>query len=195
MTLDQLEALQIDFKWLEPLNDTFNKFEMNTSLRQAAFIGQCQHESENFKILEENLNYSANGLMCVWSSRFPNADVANQYANNPEKIANKVYGGRMGNTEDGDGWKYRGRGIIQLTGKENYERCGSSIGVDIVSNPDLLLIPRNACFSAGWYWRKHGLNFLSDTKNFELMTKRINGGILGLNNRIAFINKALELLS
>ena len=122
MTYDQLDALGIDHKWLAPLEETFAKYDLSTPLRQAAFIGQCQHESNNFKTLEENLHYSAHGLMATWPSRFPNADVANQFANNPEKIANKVYAGRMGNTEEGDGWAYHGRGLIQLTGRDNYSR-------------------------------------------------------------------------
>ena len=106
ITIEQLTALGIDEKWLEPLQTVFDKYDLSNPQRQASFIGQCQHESNNFKSLEENLHYSANGLMRTWPSRFPSADVAEQFANNPEKIANKVYAGRMGNTEEGDGWAY-----------------------------------------------------------------------------------------
>lgn len=191
----QLIALGIDGKWFEPLTNTFSKFEINTPKRQAAFIGQCGHESNNFRTLEENLHYSANALMRVWPSRFPDHDVAEKYANKPEKIANKVYAGRMGNTEDGDGWKYHGRGLIQLTGKDNYTRCGEALGIDLVNNPDLLLEPKFAAASAGWFWRKHGLNQLSDLGDWVAITKRINGGIHGIDDRVARTNKALAVLA
>ena len=128
LSSDKLIALGIDTKWLKVLEFTFSKYQINTPTRQAAFIGQCQHESNNFRTLEENLHYSADVLMRVWPSRFPNIDVANKYANDPEKIANKVYGGRadLGNIEDGDGWKFHGRGVIQLTGRSNYTVCGQA---------------------------------------------------------------------
>jgi len=194
MTLEQLQAIGIDAKWLEPLNNTFDKYQINTPKRQAAFIGQCGHESNNFRTLEENLHYSSNALMRVWPSRFPDNDVAEKYANNPEKIANKVYSGRMGNTEDGDGWKYHGRGLIQLTGKDNYKRCGDSMGVDLVNQPDLLLQTDYAALSAGWFWSKHGLNQLADLGDWVAITKRINGGIHGIDDRVARTNKALAVL-
>jgi putative chitinase len=190
----QLQALDIDSKWEIPLNQTFVKYDINNNKRQAAFIGQCAHESGNFKTLEENLHYKAESLMKVWPSRFPNLDTANKFANNPEKIANKVYSGRMGNTEDGDGWKYHGRGLIQLTGKENYERCGLAIGVDLLVDPALLLDPRYAALSAGWFWNKHGLNELADAQEHGIITKRINGGTLGLDDRIQKTTKALLVL-
>ena len=191
----QLIALGVDGKWFEPLDNTFSKFEINTPKRQAAFIGQCGHESNNFRTLEENLYYSANALMRVWPSRFPDHDVAEKYANKPEKIANKVYAGRMGNTEDGDGWKYHGRGLIQLTGKDNYSRCSETLGIDLVNNPDLLLEPEFAAASAGWFWRKHGLNQLADLGDWVAITKRINGGIHGIDDRVARTNKALAVLA
>jgi|LakMenEpi03Aug12_release.lakeMendotaPanAssembly.Ray.scaffolds.fasta_scaffold230732_2 putative chitinase len=196
MLESQLLALGIDGKWLEPLKETFEKYGIDTAKRQAAFIGQCMHESGGFKLLEENLNYSAKALMATWPSRFPTEEMANQYARNPEKIANKVYGGRMGNgtEETGEGWKYRGRGIKQLTGKENYDRCGSGLGVDLVGNPDLLLEPKYAALSAGWFWNKHNLNDLADKADIETMTKRINGGLLGLDARKAAIQKAESVL-
>jgi putative chitinase len=134
--------------------------------------------------------------MATWPSRFPTEEMANQYARNPEKIANKVYGGRMGNgtEETGEGWKYRGRGIKQLTGKENYDRCGSGLGVDLVSDPDKLLDPKYATLSAGWFWNKHNLNDLADKSDVETMTKRINGGLLGLDARKVAIAKAESIL-
>jgi putative chitinase len=196
MTNDQLSALGIDTKWLKPLEDTFAKYDINTPQRQAAFIGQCAHESNNFKTLEENLNYSAAALMRTWPSRFNTIIVADAYANKPEKIANKVYGGRMGNgdEESGDGWKYHGRGLIQLTGKENYEHCGSGIGVDLLGNPNLLVTPEYAALSAGWFWNRKGLNSLADKQDYVTMTQRINGGTLGLDDRKAKIAKALSVL-
>jgi len=194
MNEQQLKELGIDEKWLDPLNQTFIKYNISTTQRQAAFIGQCQHESNNFRTLEENLHYSADGLMRTWPSRFPSADVAEQYANNPEKIANKVYAGRMGNTEEGDGWKFHGRGLIQLTGRENYDNCGKGIGAVLADKPQLLVEPYYACMSAGWFWNKKGLNDLADKRDYPEMTKRINGGLLGLADRIAKIDKAKEIL-
>jgi len=196
MLESQLLALGIDGKWLEPLKETFEKYNIDTAKRQAAFIGQCMHESGGFKLLEENLNYSAKALMATWPSRFPTEEMANQYARNPEKIANKVYGGRMGNADEssGEGWKYRGRGIKQLTGKENYQRCSEALGVDLVSDPDKLLDPKYAALSAGWFWNKHNLNDLADKSDVETMTKRINGGLLGLDARKVAIAKAESIL-
>jgi len=194
MTYDQLDALGIDHKWLAPLEETFVKYDISTPQRQASFIGQCAHESGNFKTLQENLNYSAEGLMKTWPSRFPTKEVADQYARQPAKIAGKVYNGRLGNTSEEEAAKYLGRGLIQLTGKENYEHCGSSIGVDLLSNPDLLTDPKYAALSAGWFWNKKGLNSLADAQDIETMTKRINGGLIGLDDRKAKIAKALSVL-
>jgi len=189
-----LVTLGIDLKWEEPLQAAFDKYEINTPKRQAAFIGQCAHESGNFKTLQENLNYSAEGLMKTWPSRFPTLEYASQYARQPAKIAGKVYNGRLGNTSEEEAAKYLGRGLIQLTGKENYERCGLAIGVDLLSNPDLLLDPRYAAMSAGWFWNKKGLNELADSQEHGQITKRINGGFIGLDDRIAKTTKALAAL-
>jgi putative chitinase len=194
MTNEQLAQLGIDSKWLKPLEDTFAKYAISTPKRQAAFIGQCAHESGNFKVLQENLNYSAEGLMKTWPSRFPTKEIANQYARQPAKIAGKVYNGRLGNTSEEEAAKYLGRGLIQLTGKENYANCGSGIGVDLLSNPDLLSTPEYAALSAGWFWNKKGLNSLADSEDIETMTKRINGGLIGLDDRKAKIAKAVSIL-
>jgi putative chitinase len=195
MTYDQLDALGIDHKWLAPLEETFAKYDISTPERQAAFIGQCAHESGNFKILQENLNYSAEGLMKTWPSRFPNKEIADQYARQPAKIAGKVYNGRMGNTSEEEAAKYLGRGLIQLTGKENYDHCGLGIGVDLLADPALLLDPRYAALSAGWFWNKKGLNALADAGDAVTITKRINGGALGLDDRLAKTDKALRVLA
>jgi putative chitinase len=194
MTYDQLDKLGIDHKWLGPLEEAFAKYNITTPICQAAFIGQCAHESANFKVLQENLNYSAEGLMKTWPSRFPTKEVADQYARQPAKIAGKVYNGRLGNTSEEEAAKYLGRGLIQLTGKENYEHCGSGIGADLLTDPTLLLDPRYACLSAAWFWNKKGLNALADAKDYETMTKRINGGLIGLDDRKAKIAKAISVL-
>jgi putative chitinase len=194
MTYDQLDALGIDHKWLAPLEETFVKYDISTPQRQAAFIGQCAHESGNFKTLQENLNYSAEGLMKTWPSRFPTKEFADQYARQPAKIAGKVYNGRLGNTSEEEAAQYLGRGLIQLTGKENYANCGTALGIDLVGDPALLIEPKYAVLSAGWFWNKKGLNSLADASDIETMTKRINGGLIGLDDRKAKIAKALSIL-
>jgi putative chitinase len=194
MTYDQLDVLGIDHKWLAPLEETFVKYDISTPQRQACFIGQCAHESGNFKTLQENLNYSAEGLMKTWPSRFATKEIADQYARQPAKIAGKVYNGRLGNTSEEEAAKYLGRGLIQLTGKENYEHCGLGIGADLLADPALLLDPRYAALSAGWFWNKKGLNSLADSQDLETMTKRINGGLIGLDDRKTKIAKALSVL-
>jgi putative chitinase len=194
MTYDQLDSLGIDRKWLGPLEETFAKYDIATPQRQAAFIGQCAHESANFKVLQENLNYSAEGLMKTWPSRFPTLEYAAQYAKNPAKIAGKVYNGRLGNTSEEEAAKYLGRGLIQLTGKENYANCGTALGIDLIGNSTLLTEPKYAALSAGWFWNKKGLNSLADANDVETMTKRINGGLHGIDDRKAKIAKALSVL-
>ena len=197
ITNEQLKALGLDPKWLDPLNETFDKYQINTPQRQACFLGQTLHESGNFNFTRENLNYSAKALMATWPSRFPSLDIATQYERQPEKIAGKVYLGRMGNESAEDAAKFIGRGLIQCTGKENYTHCGEALGVDLVAQPHLLEEPRYAVLSAGWFWNKKGLNALADegTKDsFEVMTKRINGGLLGLDDRKAKMNEALKAL-
>ena len=195
MTNDQLDKLGLDHKWLDPLNETFAKYDISTPKRQACFIGQCMHESGGFKILQENLNYSATALMRTWPSRFPDLETADKYAHNPQMIASKVYLGRMGNVTPEDAGKYIGRGLIQLTGKENYANCGVGIGVDLLGHPDWLATPKYAALSAGWFFNKKSINQLSDVMDIETMTKRINGGTIGLDDRKAKINMALNALS
>jgi putative chitinase len=191
----QLLALGIEGKWFEPLQETFEKYQINTPKRQACFIGQCMHESGGFKFLRENLNYSAKALMATWPSRFPDADTAEKFARQPEKIAGKVYNGRMGNTSPEEAAAFIGRGLIQLTGKDNYRAFGEAIGEDLVANPQLVEEPRYAALSAGWFWNKRGLNALADVMDVETMSKRINGGTIGMADRIAKINKVLDVLT
>ena len=192
-----LAKLKISIDWVEPLQEVFHRYEINTPERQAAFIGQCAHESMNFTKLEENLNYSAEALMKTWPRRFPTMEVAQQYARNPEKIANKVYGGRMGNgtEETGDGWLYHGRGLIQLTGKDNYTLAGDALNMDFLHSPDYVLVPKYAALTAGWYWNKRQLNKEADAKDYTGMTKKINGGTIGLDDRIAHIKHAQEVMT
>jgi putative chitinase len=192
-----LAKLKISVDWVEPLEEVFHRYEINTPERQAAFIGQCAHESMNFTRLEENMNYSAEGLMKTWPSRFPTLEAAKPYHRNPEKIANKVYAGRMGNgpEETGEGWLYHGRGLIQLTGKDNYTLAGDALNMDFIHSPDYVLVPKYAALTAGWYWNKRGLNKEADAKDFTGMTKKINGGTIGLDDRIAHIQHAQEALT
>lgn len=194
---EQLKQLHIGEQWVDALNETFQRFNILTPIQQASFIGQCGHECGNFRILEENLNYRAETLMKLWKSRFPTIEIANEYAKNPKKIANKVYASRMGNRDEssGDGFRFRGRGCIQLTGHANYFHAGQACGEDFVMNPDLVATPKYAAMTAGWFWDTHKLNKFADIRDFTMMTKKINGGTIGLNDRIKHINHALEVLN
>lgn len=193
---EQLKQLHIDSKWVAPLNETFERFGILTPRQQAAFIGQCGHECGNFRILEENLNYRAETLMRIWPKRFPTMEIANQYAKQPKKIANMVYANRMGNRDEasGDGYRFRGRGCIQLTGSANYFHAGKALGVDFIMEPDLVATPQYAALTAGFFWHTQKLNALADTGNNLAITKKINGGTIGLNDRILHTNQALALL-
>jgi putative chitinase len=183
-------------KFYGPMCDAMEEFEINTNKRIAAFLAQCAHESGNFRALHENLNYKAEGLMKIFYKYFPDEDTANDYAHNPEKIANRVYANRMGNGDEdsGDGFRYCGRGLIQLTGKTNYESCGAELQVDLDSNPQYLESPEGACRSAAWFWWSRDLNELADTGDIKAITKRVNGGFIGLEDRIAHYETALEAL-
>jgi putative chitinase len=192
---DQLKQLHIGPEWVDALNATFQKFDIATPLRQAAFIGQCGHECGNFRILEENLNYRAEALQKLWPKRF-DAAKAQACARNPKLIANTVYSNRMGNRDEasGDGHRFRGRGCIQLTGSANYFHAGQALGVDFIMEPDLVATPMYAALTAGWFWNTHRLNQYADSMDYLTMTKRINGGTIGLQDRIKHINHALEVL-
>jgi putative chitinase len=197
VTSEHLKKMHIDPVWVDALNETFQRFDISTPVRQASFIGQCGHECANFKVLEENLNYRAETLMKLWKSRFPTIEIANEYARNPKKIANKVYSSRMGNRDEasGDGYRFRGRGCIQLTGHANYFHAGQACGEDFVMQPDLVATPKYAAMTAGWFWNTHKINQFADRQDFTLMTKKINGGTIGLNDRIKHINHALDILN
>jgi putative chitinase len=196
LTAEQLAKLHIGPQWVDALNETFQRFEINTVSQQAAFIGQCSHECGNFRVLEENLNYRAETLMKLWKSRFPTLEIANQYAKQPQKIANKVYANRMGNRDEssGDGYRFRGRGCIQTTGHANYYHAGQALGVDLVMKPELVATPQYAALTAGFFWATHGLNPLAEQGSHELITKRINGGLIGLEDRIKHTREAFAVL-
>ena len=174
------------------------KFQINTPLRLAHFLAQCGHESGNFRAVQENLNYSADGLKRIFPKYFP-GNLAESYARNPEKIASKVYGGRMGNGDETtkEGFKFRGRGYIQLTGKANYTAFAKSIGEDTVANPDLVAT-KYPLASAAWFFSKNGLNAIADkgaeSATVTAVTKRVNGGTLGLADRIKHFNEYYHLL-
>ena len=180
--------------WADPLNDACALYQINTKLRLAAFLAQIGHESGRLSRVVENLSYSAAALQRTWPRLF-DAKLAAEYAHQPERIANVAYNARMGNTAPGDGWKYRGRGLIQITGKTNYRDCGVVLGLDLLSNPSLLEIPTNAAMSAGWFWSMNGLNALADAGQFETLTRRINGGLNGLADRKDLLARATRLLA
>jgi putative chitinase len=180
--------------------DTAAKFQINTPLRLAHFLAQCGHESGGFKTTSENLNYSAKGLMGIFKKYFPTEALANAYQRNPQKIANKVYANRMANGDEasGDGFKFRGRGYIQLTGKDNYTQFGKAIGENIVANPDVVS-GKYALLSAAWFWSNNGLNKLADGGSTDAVvtsiTKRVNGGTIGLADRIKHFKEYYHLLA
>jgi putative chitinase len=193
---EQLAKLHIGAQWVDALNETFERFGIDTPKKQAAFIGQCGHECGNFKVLEENLNYRAETLCKLWPKRFPSLEFAKQYERQPRKIANSVYSNRMGNRDEasGDGFRFRGRGCIQLTGHSSYYHAGKALGVDFVMEPDLVAQPKYAALTAGWFWSTHGCNELAQAAEWVKLTKKINGGTIGLEDRIKHINHALEVL-
>ncbi len=184
--------------WFPLLSQFLPQFDITTKLRVAAFLAQTMVESQNYKILEENLNYSAAGLVKTFPKEFINISIANNYAHNPEKIANKIYANKYGNKneESGDGWKFRGRGIIQITFQSNYQQFSKKIFNDnrAVDNPDLLLNQEVAIQSALWFWSEHNLNKLADNKDFSTITKKINGGLIDETSRLSNYNKCLLIL-
>jgi putative chitinase len=174
-------------------------FKIDTALRLSHFLAQCGHESAGFKAVQENLNYGAKGLLGIFKKYFPTEPKALQYERKPEKIANLVYGGRMGNGDEasGDGYKFRGRGYIQLTGKNNYAAFGKAINEDITANPDLVAT-KYPLLSAAWFWSSNGLNTLADKGADDVsvtaITKRVNGGTIGLPDRIKHFKEYYALL-
>ena len=184
---------------LAQIPDTAAKFEINTPLRLAHFLAQCGHESGGFKLVQENLNYGAKGLLGIFKKYFPTETKALQYERKPEKIANLVYGGRMGNGPEtsGDGYKYRGRGYIQLTGKDNYTAFGKAINEDVAATPDVVAT-KYPLLSAAWFFNKNGLHKIADKGATDAVvtevTKRVNGGTIGLADRIKHFKEYYNLL-
>jgi len=183
--------------WFEALEKHLPAFEIVTPSRVAGFVAQCQHESADFTVLTENLNYSADALNKLFPKYFINAGRdAQEYHRQPEKIANVIYASRMGNgdTASGDGWRFRGRGILQITGRSNYTQCSRDLFQDdtLVDNPDYLTDPEYAILSACWFWHKNNLNQFCDSGDVVTLSKRINGGTIGLDDRIKHWNICLE---
>ena len=202
LTKDQLKQLlpknpYID-QWYNALSQLLPDYEINTPQRIAAFMAQCAHESGEFTALKENLNYRAVTLRKIFPKYFPTDEIANQYANLPNKqeaIANKVYANRMGNGDEasGDGFRYCGRGLIQLTGKDNYSWFAASIGIKPDEASEYLQTFEGAAQSACWFWENNNLNAFADAGDILGMTKRINGGTIGLDDRVAHYKHALQI--
>lgn len=194
----QLEAICgiTDPAFLNNLNFNLNKYSINTPLRISHFLAQVMHESGDFKVTKENLNYSKEGLMKVFKKYFPTEEIALKYAHNPEAIANYVYANRNGNGNEasGDGYKYCGRGYIQLTGKSNYMAFKLTISEDIINSPALVGNTILAMTSACWFWNTHKLNKLADINSIEGVTRTINGGVNGQVDRIAKFKKIYSIL-
>jgi putative chitinase len=185
--------------WIGPLEQAMVRWEITTRPRIAAFLAQAAHESAELLHLEELLNYSADALMRTWPNRFTPA-LAQEYARKPDAIANYVYANRLGNGDkaSGDGWNYRGRGIFQLTGRANYRDCSIAIAGDadtLLTNPEFLADPDFACQSAGWFWHSRGLSELAERGGFEEITRKINGGVIGLPERLKYWNRAIAMLT
>lgn len=200
ISLNQLKQILPDNpsvdNWHVALTQILPDYEINTPQRIAAFLAQCAHESGGFKVLKENLNYKAASLQRVFPKYFPSAELAEQYAHNQPAIANRVYANRMGNGDEasGDGYRYCGRGLIQLTGHDNYQAFAESLEGDITDVPEYLGTFEGAVQSACWFWEANNLNVLADAQDILALTKRINGGTIGLDDRIKHYNHALEVL-
>jgi putative chitinase len=200
-------------KWADAVANACAEFGIDTPQRIAGFLSQCAHESGGFERLQENLNYSADGMAGIWPKRFAvlgpdkkpvkkdGKNQPNKFAlalhRKPEMIANVVYSSRMGNgpTESGEGWLYRGRGLKQLTGKDNHRACSAGLGVDLVASPDLLLEPVYAARSAAWFWATNKCNVFADAGDVEGLTKKINGGLIGIDDRKKRYASAMSSLS
>ena len=183
--------------FVEPLNTVAEYYEMFENPRRVAgFLAQIAHESGGFNAVVENLNYSAKGLMGTFKKYFPTEDLAKQYERKPEKIANRVYSNRMknGDEQSGDGYKFRGRGLIQLTGRDNYTKFANDLGMNLEDTIAYLETPNGAVASAGWFWDNNKLNQYCDKDDFVTLTKRINGGTIGLEDRKHHYEIAMEYL-
>jgi len=182
--------------WYEALNQLLPDYEINTPHRIAAFVAQCAHESGGFRFIKENLNYKAESLRKVFPKYFPTDELARAYAKRPEQIANRVYASRMGNGDEasGDGWRYCGRGLIQLTGKDNYTFFAGSLGIPVEEAAEYLATFEGAAQSACFFWEQNNLNRFADANDIKGLTRAINGGQIGLEDRIKHTNHALHVM-
>ena len=199
LTRDQLKQMvknpHIDH-WYGVLEQLLDDYDINTPLRVAHFIAQCAHESGNFVFIKENLNYKAASLRKTFGKYFPTDELAAQYANRPERIANRVYASRMGNGDEasGDGYRYCGRGLIQLTGKDNYTFFAGSLGITVEEASEYLATFEGAAQSACWYWEQNNLNRFADANDVKGLTRAINGGQIGIIDREEHTRHALHVL-
>jgi putative chitinase len=198
---EQLRQLKIDTALVDPFNETFERFGIITPAQQASWIGQCGHECGNFRIMEENLNYRAPTLLKLFPQNPKRVwgftpESAAAYEKQPVRIANRIYGNRMGNRDEasGDGFRFRGSGFLQLTGMNNFYHAGQALGVDFIMQPELVRTPMYAAQTAGWFWQTQRLNQYADSGDILTMTKRINGGTIGLEDRKKHIEHALHVL-
>lgn len=182
--------------WHDSMTRAMQEWGITTPQRKAAFLAQVGHESAGLALLEENLNYTAQRLMTVWPRRFPSLEHARHYEHSPEALANLVYANRLGNgtIASGDGWRFHGRGPIQLTGRANYVACGSALGIDLTARPEALLRPEQGSRSAGWFFASRGLNELADGGDIDAVSRVVNGGNLGLADRATRYRQALKVL-
>jgi len=200
LTLNKLERILVGNsnvdEWYRALTENIYFFEIDNEKRIAAFLAQTSHESMNYTRVIENLNYRWTSLRSVFPKYFPNDSLAKKYAHDQRAIANRVYANRMGNGPEssGDGWRYRGRGLIQLTGKYNYKKFGDSLGISLSEVPNFLETFDGAVISACWYWENKDLNYYADNDDIKSITKLINGGYIGLEDRIRKYSKILEIL-
>lgn len=200
LTLSKLKRILVGNsnvdEWYRALTENIYFFEIDNEKRIAAFLAQTSHESMNYTRVVENLNYSWTSLRSVFPKYFPNDSLAKKYAHDQRAIANRVYANRMGNGPEssGDGWRYRGRGLIQLTGKYNYKKFGDSLGISLSEVPDFLETFDGAVISACWYWENKDLNYYADNDDIKSITKLINGGYIGLEDRIRKYSNILEIL-
>lgn len=183
--------------WYSALEQLLPEYDINTPKRVAAFLAQCAHESGGFVFLRENLNYRAETLMKTWPKYFPTLDIAKYYERKPILIANRAYANRMGNGDEasGDGWRYCGRGLIQLTGKNNYQSFAESIETPVEEIPEYLATFEGATQSACWFWETNNLNKEADIEDLKTMTRKINGGYIGLEDRIKHYHHAVEIIN
>lgn len=195
ITAEQLQRLHINPALVDAFNGTFQRWGILTPRQQSAFLGQAGHECGNFTKLEEGLSYAADRLMKIWPKRFPTMEIASKYARNEKALANFVYANRMGNRDEasGDGYRFRGSGWLQLTGHDNFYHAGKACGVDYVMNPDLVRQPKDAALTAGWFWATHDCNRLAEAGNWVALTKKINGGTIGLEDRIRHTSLAMNV--